>query len=326
MTSTTQSNMHKLIGFFASLAGMTGLQQQILTGSLAASFPIFMTLQQFLTLHTLESGGHRVLTPHPRQRETTERLTRAMKKGGHLSKPSLAHTEIVVAFFKDALYLVDGNHRAMLWYAFPELGCPTHVNLIVKVFEDHEEAAFLSLYYAYDSKASLETRRQKLFGWAKYSNLFVTPFMREGRYLSAMKRLGVPFVGREVAVLADWEGPIRAFDADLARSPMTLNIGVIAALFKLYRTESREVVSDFFDALQSLDSIRYRVEGFGKKLTLSQRVIDKLDTELNKAVGKSNENIIDTKQALTQEAFLNYKSALRAEARKATRVSKKDVV
>jgi hypothetical protein len=315
----TQTNVQKLIGFFGELAGMSVAQQQFLVSSLAASFPVFLTMEQFLVLYTLRENEQAVLRPHPRQRETAERLARAMRKGGHLSKPSLAHTEIVVAFFQGGLYLVDGNHRAMLWYAFPELGRPTHVNLIVKYFDDHEEQAFLDLYYAYDSKASLETRRQKLYGWASYSHLYRTKFMKSGAFVGAMERLGVPFKGREVAVMKDWKSSILAFDEDLARSPMTFNIGVIAALLRLYRTEKRQQVADFMEVLQTLDVIRHRAAHFGPALSLSEKVVDTLDKELSSAVGKNNEGINDAKQALTHDAFFRYQSALLAEARKQAR-------
>ena len=326
MTTTNKSNVEKLISFFGELAGMSTVLQQMLIGCQAASFPVFMTIEQFLALYNMESDGQRVLTPHPRQRETKARLAHTMKPGGHLSKPSLAHTEIVVTFFKGALYLVDGNHRAARWNDFPKLGLPTHVNLIVKVFEDHEGAEHEALYYAYDSKAALESGRQKLFGWAEYSKQYRTKFMKSGAFLSAMSRLGEPFKGREVEVMAAWKEPILAFDDDLARSPMKLNIGVIAALFNLYRSKPRKEVSDFLAELQTIEEVRHRVTTFGHKLSLSQKVVDSLEKDLKNAVGKGNEAIIDLKQELTRNAFVNYQSAVRAERRKAARLNKAALV
>lgn len=320
MTSTTQTNVQKLIGFLGHLAGLSAEFQQMLLTSLAPSFPVFMTVGQFLTLYAMEQEGQRILVPHPRQRETAQRLAQAMKQGGHLSKPSLAHTEIVVAFFRGMLYLIDGNHRAKMWAEYPAMGLPSHVNLIVKCFGDDEAVEFERLYYAYDSKASLETGRHKMFGYAKYAKEFKTKFMQSGAYLSAMTRLNVPFIGREVETMDEWETEIRAFDEDLARSEKKFNNGIIAALFLLYRKERRADVTDFFGELQTVAYTRKKANELNRPLTPSQQVVVDFKDSLAHVVAKNNEGVINIKRDMTLRAYGNYKSAFKVESKKAKRL------
>jgi hypothetical protein len=312
------SQKQKLLTFLAKLTGNSVANLKFMVDTEAASFPYVMKIQHFREMYGMTGPkGDRVLKPHPRQRETEMRLKKAIGKKGHLSTFSLAHTEIVVALFKGQLYLVDGNHRAKLWHDFPEAWHPSHVTLIVKQFDDSEEDEFIELYYAYDSKASLETGRQKLYGYmaaAGYAEKLKTSFMRNGRFKTAMKHLNVPFDGREAEVMADWEKEIVAFDDDLSRDEKSYNCGIVAGLLLLYRKEPRELVAEFFEKIQTIGLIRATALKFRRQLSDADQIISDFDEELTKVTGRNNDGIIDNKRTLTLDTFAQFKALTKAAA------------
>lgn len=314
-----QSTNQKLVKYLVSLTGTTLAALKTFIDMRVPSFPLFLELDRFLELYTKTTADGKVLKPHPRQREVTERFKKAAGARGHLSKFCLAHTEIVVALFRGNLYLVDGNHRAKLWLERPHAERPSHVTLIVKQFQDDEEAAFTSLYYAYDSKAAQETGSQKVYGYmsgAGYANLIKTKFVTSGRFLSALKQLGEPYDNHEAEVLAGWEKEILAFDTDLSRDEKAYHCGVIAALLLLYRSNPHKDVSAFFEQIQLTKYTRKVAQQFDRPLTGSQKVIDDLDHTLKQVLGRNNEGIITEKKKATLSAFVNFQAARRAETQR----------
>lgn len=315
------SDKQKLLGFLATLTGHSAANLKFIVNTEAASFPVVVTIDSFCQLYTMTAGPKRdrILKPHPRQREVEMRLQKAIAKKGHLSTFSLAHTEIVLALFKGQLYLVDGNHRSKLWTEYPEATRPSHVTLIIKQFDDCEEEAFTQLYYAYDSKASLETGRQKMYGYmsaAGYASKLKTDFVRNGRFVSAMKHLNVTFKDREAEVMADWASEIVAFDDDLSRDEKAYHCGVIAALLMLYRKEPREKVAEFFEKIQTIGLIRSTASKFRRLLSDADQIIDDLDYSLMQVEAKNNVGIIERKKQRTLDAYDRYQAAVNAEMQK----------
>lgn len=276
------------------------------------NFPHVLTMGQFVTMYNrVDSKGVKMLMAHPRQRETEARLERAAAAGGHLSKFSSSHTEIVLGYFEGQLYIIDGNHRARLWNTSPEAERPTTVNLIVKYFDN--DAEFTSVYYNYDSKAALETGRQKLYGYmsaAGYADKLQSKFVKAGKLLSAIKHLPGYLKGQEASLLAGWKREICALDKDLSRNDTFFHSGVVAGLLLSYRTEAISTVSAFVEEFQKLKVTRQNAKQFNLTLTPAQKVVDTLDVALKCTFGKNNEDTIRLKKILTQSALANYKAAL----------------
>lgn len=326
------SDKQKLLKFLATLTGNSVSNLKFIVNTEAASFPFVMTIENFCQLYSMtEPKGERILKPHPRQREVEMRLKKAISNKGHLSQFSLAHTEIVLALFKGQLYLVDGNHRSKLWSEFPEATRPSHVTLIIKQFSEDEEEAFTQLYYAYDSKASLESGRQKMYGYmaaAGYAEQLKTNFVRNGRFISAMKHLNVVFIEREAEVMADWGREIVAFDDDLSRDEKSYHCGIIAALLTLYREEPRENVAEFFEKIQTISLVRATASKFRRLLSDADQIVSNLDYSFLDVKARNNTGIIKEMKKLTLTAYAQYQGALAAELQKKApkrRTKKSDV-
>ena len=314
MNQTIATN---LTSFFTNLAETpldADVQKPV---DVSNSVALQITIGQFNTLHKAVDPvtGERFLMPHPRQRDIEARLGKALRKGGHLSTFSLSHTDLVLAVFRGKLYLVDGNHRVRAWMDYPDACRPSHVTLNIKYFDDADEEGFIKLYYAYDSKASVETRRQKLYGYmadAGYVSVLKTDYVRKGQFASALAHL--PGYLNDEHTMFTWQAQFLALDEDLARASTKFDIGVVAALLIKYRTEPRAEVSDFLEQLQRLKEIRIYAKNFKQPLTDSQQVIDDYVMSCERVLAKGSENVITQKKNLTLAAYELYRASLRREA------------
>jgi hypothetical protein len=263
------------------------------------------------------------LLPHPRQRDTLGRLAKAVSRKGHLSQLCAAHVEIVVALFGGQLYLVDGNHRSLYWLDYDISDLPSHVNLIIKRFDN--EAEFIDVYYQYDSKDSAETGRQKLYGYmsdAGYATKLQTSFVRDGLFLSSLKHLTGFSKGNEAAFMKAWEEEFLALDAVLLGNKGKFHNGIVAALLTLFRTEVHADVRAFVRHLQRIEMVRSDLTLDGIQMTATQRIVDNLCKSLQSAIGSGNENLIVVKMKLTLQSYQDFKSAMYAETALATPVKK----
>ena len=317
----TSINLSKsaMLKLLAKLPEKSGLDDTKVV-STVHNFPAVITIGQYLALCERKNRwGLPTLLPHPRQRETFERLAKAAAAGGHLHRFSASHTEIVLAQFQGQLYIVDGNHRTQMWQLHPELPKPSHVNLIIKYFDNEKD--FTDIYYAYDSKASLETGRQKLYGYmsaAKYADKLQSKFMKEGKFLSALKHLPGYLKGDEARLLVDWKEQICALDKDLSRDTKVFHNGVIAGLLNAYRKKSdASLVSDFVWAIQDLKHAVRVSNVHGAQMSSSDVVVKNFVDNLGEIFGINNEDTIRLKKEATLREFENYKKAVRFDALKA---------
>lgn len=327
MNIKTKAALHKFLNALPKLALSPRRVAKIKDTSHLDTFrlPICQYLTLVAGLKNFVEGAVKTaaLLPHPRQRDTLGRLAKAVSTKGHLSKLCAAHVEIVIAIFGGQMYLVDGNHRSLFWLDYDIADLPSHVNLILKRFDN--EADFIDVYYQYDSKDSTETGRQKLWGYmsdAGYANKLQTSFVRDGLFLSSLKHLPGFSKGNEAAFMKAWEDEFLALDAALLGNSEKFHNGIVAAILTLFRTEVHADVSAFVRQLQN-NTLFLKFSDITKRpLSKAESIVNNLCKALPLATAKHNEGIIVVKLKLTLSAYQDFKSAMYAEAALAAPVKK----
>ena len=108
---------------------------------------------------------------NPIQRNTEAHATRSSKPGGHLSLPHETHRNVAAALLPSGKMIkLDGHSRSWLWSE--SLLNPMPGELIVTVYPVKNKAEAVEYYRNFDSSASVETKRDKLFGAFRINNFF----------------------------------------------------------------------------------------------------------------------------------------------------------
>ena len=230
------------------------------------------------------------IAPHNDQRNTELRL--AKKRANHVKTFHIAHTELVVAYFKGKLYLTDGNHRTKAWQIIQSMTLPSHLTVIVKVC--HTEQEFLSLYECIDSPKSSKSTRDNIYGYCRYHGLdkFIkSPMVMEGAMVGAMKRLAGSGAASAIrAAVGVYREPIAKLDKHNFRQSQ-IPMGAVLAALKLYAEHPEKAVAAYIEEFarlwertgqiqskamekvsMNLDALRI---AFGQQLT-GERAVDAL--------------------------------------------------
>jgi hypothetical protein len=188
------------------------------------------------------------VVPHDDQRNHELRIAKG--RAAHVREFHIAHTEIVVCFFKNQWKLTDGNHRSFIWETVTAAKLPSHVTLIVKAAKTEEE--YLSLYECYDSSKAKKTSRDNFYGYCRHNGLtanFASEILRDGAIASALHRLAQsksPNALRET--VGRFKVPMLELDK-LGLRQRQVPMGVILSALQLFETFESELAHAYLREL-----------------------------------------------------------------------------
>ena len=188
------------------------------------------------------------VVPHDDQRNHDLRIAKG--RAEHVREFHIAHTEIVICFFKNQFKLTDGNHRSSIWKTVNSAKLPSHVTLIVKAAKTEQE--YVSLYECYDSSKAKKTSRDNFYGYCRHNGItanFASEILQDGAIASPLRRLAQsksPNALRET--VGRFKDPILELDK-LGLRQRQVPMGVILSALQLFETYETELVHAYLREL-----------------------------------------------------------------------------